>query len=225
MKKIIFILILLSNFVFASDYTSFCNCAIPKKSLSGTLMSATGVNFLSRKIAENKIASEIKKETNSKFKVKLKTEPFVNIAHGNFSSFSAYCKNYISDRIYLSDVLVESVCPYNKIYFENNEAKFSTDTPFRFTCKVTQDNMNKMAANMHSNVLIRKNDLYFKHNIAGVKISYGAKPKVANNKIYIKDIPLINLDFKDSKQRVLVENVFVKDSIIYIEGYVIVLKG
>lgn len=143
MKKIILLFILLSSFTFAKDYTQYCTPDNIQKSFGGNLMSLTGLNSLSRNIIEYQIEKALKKETDSKFKVKVNNFYGNNILGGEFKSLSASAKEYKDKNIYLSDLKIETVCPYNKVSYENDELLFDENMVLKFSAKMTKDDLNK----------------------------------------------------------------------------------
>ena len=97
MKKIIYFLILslcTLNPIFAKDYFQYCSVNNAQKTFSGNIASISGINFLSRNIIEHEISKNLKKETNSKFKVNIDNFYGVNILQGEFKSLKATSKDF-----------------------------------------------------------------------------------------------------------------------------------
>lgn len=143
MKKVIAILFLLSSFVFANSYNKYCAANSPSKTISGNIMSLSGFNSLSRNLIENVLEKEIKKETNSKFDIKIKNFYGTNILEGEFKSLQANAKKYEHKGIYLTDINVKTICPYNHIFYEDNNLYFKENMVLKFSAKLTQSDIEK----------------------------------------------------------------------------------
>ena len=122
MKKLILFLLLITNSCFAFEYGYYCSDNIPSKTASGVIMSSSGVNFAARQIAQAEIKKALKKETNSKFKVKLNSFWGTNIAQGEFNKLKAVSKNYFDDKYSVEKLTVETLCPYNKVSYKDDSA-------------------------------------------------------------------------------------------------------
>ena len=146
MKKIFLLMFFMFNFKIcanAMDYRQFCPAQENTASIGGAFMSATGVNFISRNIIEAQIASVLKKETNSKFDVKINSFLGSNIFEGSFKSFSAKAKQYSINGVCGSDLVVETICPYNKVSYINNKLKFDNDLVLKYSTNITQEDLDK----------------------------------------------------------------------------------
>ena len=143
MKKVIVILFLLSNFSFANNYEHFCPANSPSKTFSGNLASLSGFNLLSRNIAKNILQKEIKKETGSKFKIKINNFYGTNILNGEFKSLQASSKKYEYDGIYLTDINIKTMCSYNHISYKDKALYFAENMVLNFNAKLTEDDFKK----------------------------------------------------------------------------------
>lgn len=143
MKKIIIVLFLLTGFAFANNYEQFCSINSPSKTFGGSLASLSGFNMLARNTAESIIQKEIKKETNSKFKVKINNFYGTNILNGEFKSIKATAKKYEYDGIYLKDINVETLCSYNHVSFENENLYFKENMVLKFSANLDDEDLNK----------------------------------------------------------------------------------
>ncbi|MBQ8476120.1 hypothetical protein IJ531_03560 [bacterium] len=245
MKKLIIFFILLLLPSYALDYGLYCSDLAPSKSLSGALMSTTGVNFLARQIAQKEIAKALKKETGSKFDVKIGTFFAANITQGEFSKFSAISKNYSHDNFSAQKLTLETICPYNKISYKNDKLNYDTEMVLKFSAENNQDNLSKM---LNKEIKIVNNKLVFDYKISAfgikTKLSLRAGVDIKDNKIELCNIELnnktlnaskylsllnltnfkVNLD-KSTKAQVKLDDVKIKNSLVYLEGYVLVPKS
>ena len=145
MKKIIILFSLLMSFnsAFALDYTSYC--PLEKSSgIFGNIISVTGLNFLSKSILQNRIASAVKKETNSKFDIDIENIFGSSILSGAFKSLSAKSSSVGYNGIYMSDFSVNTVCPYNYVSFKGGKLSFPENMVLKYKTSVTQEDINKI---------------------------------------------------------------------------------
>ena len=178
---------LFSNFAQAKDGQYICSLKKPKKTFSGIIMSVTGMNFISKNIIENVISSIIKKETNSKVKIKLSGFFGSNILKGEFRELKANAKTFSYDEFYFSNLDVKTRCSYNHISLVDKEVKINEDLILDYSLDVTQDDLVKITNSdkykkiiekmnsdkaisaflqiKESNFEIRKNKLYLKYTV------------------------------------------------------------
>ncbi len=142
--SILFIKIGPANAKNIENYDAYCSDITAKKTFGGFMMSTTGANLASRNTIEKIIEHEIKKETNSKFDIKIENFFANNLLGGEFKSLSAKGKNFQNDGIYLSDISLKTFCPYNKITLKDDKVNFDYDFVMTFNSKITQDDLNKM---------------------------------------------------------------------------------
>ncbi len=145
MKKILLLFLLLLNIqvVVAKDYGVFCSSGYADKTFKGDLMSLSGVNFINKNIIEYQIQKAIKKNTGSNPKVNIEGFWGTSILDGEFKSFKAKSKNLFFNDVYLSDVSVESVCPYNKVNYKDNRLYFDENFVLKYSANITQDDLDK----------------------------------------------------------------------------------
>ena len=178
-KGIVLLFIILSSVTYAKDYSEFCSTSSAQKSFSGSLMSFSGLNTLSRNIIESQISRAIKKETNSKFKIKINNFYGNNILGGEFKSLKATSKKYNDGTIFLSNLKVQTICKYNHIDLVDEQIKFVEPMVLKYNAKITQDDLNeiinsapyqKMIEKMNEDetisslIKIKKTDVTIKHN-------------------------------------------------------------
>lgn len=158
MKKIILILcfLFINTAIFAQDFSQLCSPNYPKKTLSGNLMSLTGLNFLSKNIIESQIQKIIREETDSKFKIKIKNFYGVNILSGQFNSLEANCKNYSYDGLYFTNLKAQTLCPYNFIEFKDEKIKFKENLIIKYQTEITQEDLDKIISSSNFQKIIEK---------------------------------------------------------------------
>ena len=145
MKKVIVLFCLaFSLCAYAQDYNKYCSKNFPSKTIGGNLASLTGFNSLSRNLIESALQNAIKKETNSKFKVKIDGFWGVNILNGEFKSLNATSKKYAYNGIFLSDIKVSTICSYNHILYEDESLYFKENMVLNFRAKLTNEDINAM---------------------------------------------------------------------------------
>ena len=216
MKKIvlaIFSIFLLSP-VQAQNYYQFCSDDIHKKNLSGFFMSSSGLNMLSRNIIEKEIEKAIKKETGSKFKIKINNFYNTNIFNGEFKSIKATSKKYAYDGIFLSDINVKTICPYNHISFENNKLYFKQNMVLKFSTFLTQEEFKKT---------IQAQKLDKRISSALIKFSkYDMFLPIINT---LKPISLaIKID-ENNKGTLKIEKIEIIEKKFKLEGYILIKKN
>ena len=161
MKKIIILLFLVicAQQIYAKDYTQYCSPNSVNKNFSGNLASISGFNAISRNIIESQIQKAVKKETNSKFNIKINNFFGSNVLKGEFKSLKAVSKKYTHNNLYLSDVNVETVCPYNHISYEDEKLLFDENMVLKYSAKITQEDLNEMInSSEYKNILDKINN-------------------------------------------------------------------
>ena len=147
MKKILFLsiaLILSFNSSYAKDYSEFCSTNSANKTFLGNIASISGYNLISRNIIEGQIAKALKKETNSKFDVKIDSFFGTNVNNGEFKSLKANSDNIFYNGIYMSDVNIETICDYNKVDYKNKTLAFDENLALKYSASITQDDLDKL---------------------------------------------------------------------------------
>ena len=242
MKKIFLFLIILITPCYALDYSAYCSSDIPLKSASGVLMSTSGTNFLARKILQKEIASLLKKETNSKFKVYIDSFWGTNIARGEFSKFSAISKNYNDKNFSAQKVEINTICPYNKVSYKDDKLNFDTNIVLKYNAEIKENNLSEMLK-QEARIIDDKIVFDYKVSAFGIKskLRLSAGLVVKDNKIQLCDIELnnksiklskylsllnltnfsIDLD-KNTKADIKVDDVKIKNSTVYLSGHAII---
>lgn len=192
MKKTIF-LIFLSFLILnvpksnAMDYSTYCSTITPKTTFGGNVASVSGFNSISRNIIENKIQKALKKETNSKFKVKVDNFRGTNILNGEFKNLSAVSDLVQYGGIYFSDVKINSLCDYNKVSYTDKKLLFDENLVLKYSTKITQQNLDKTLSESGYKKLIEK---FNQDKVASSLF------KITNAKVLIKNDRLeLNYEF------------------------------
>jgi len=242
MKKILILSLLLTP-CFALDYNSYCSLNSASKTTSGVLMSMSGVNFLTRSIVQKEIEHALKKETGSKFKVKINSFWGTNIAQGEFGNSTALSKNFSHDKISAQKLYLETICPYNKISYKNDKLNFDSNIVLKFSAEMNEKNLSEM---LKQQVQILDDKIVFKVKVSalGIKTTFNVSAglEVVDNKIQLCNIKLngtslkaskymyifnnltnfkVDLD-KNTKAYIKIDNVKINNSIVNITGYTLI---
>lgn len=144
MKK----LLLSFFFVFVAQNVLAENCTItcPKESLQivekeSFATKITGVNFLTKKIIELIIERELKDELESKFNADLELFNVSRLKKGEFKALALTSPSFRYRALSVSNFVAETVCSYNKIIYQNKKVYYPYDLPFKFTGKITNNDL------------------------------------------------------------------------------------
>jgi len=215
MKKITILLISLLIFhAQAQAYEAFCSPKLAKKTLGGNILSLSGFNAISRNAIENVLQKEIKKETNSKFKIKINNFYGNNILNGEFKSIKATSKKYAHDGIYLSNINIETICPYNHILFENDILYFRENMVLKFSANLTKEELEKTleSGNLNKNLasILKKLSKHKKfYSFANVLLPISIPIKIDSN----------------TPAKLTIEKIDSKNKEIYFESYILINKN
>ncbi len=201
MKKIILILTIFFisiNPLFAKDFLQYCSLNNAQKTVFGNISSLFGVNFLSRNIIEHEISKNLKKETNSKFKVDIDNFYGVNVLQGDFKSLKAQSNDFNYKGFYTSNLNVETLCPYNSVVLDNNQLYFKENMVLKYSTDITQQDLDKTFNSAEYKKIIDKmnNDkilssiLKIQNSKAEIKddkliFKYEVMPTISNNLSYL----------------------------------------
>lgn len=217
MKKVILFLLLLSilsPYVFANNYELYCSNNHPLKTFNGNIASLSGFNLLTRNIAENIIQKEIKKETDSKFKIKINNFYGTNILNGEIKSIKATSKKYEHDGIYLNDINIETICSYNHILFENETLYFKENMVLSFSANSTNSNLKKTIKSGKLNKNLAK--------ILSKALKYDGFYSIINSFLPI-EFP-IKID-KDNQAKLKIENIKKSNETVSFNGFILIKKN
>ena len=245
MKKILILLFLMAP-CFALDYSNYCSPQSASKSISGVISSVSGTSTIARLVAQKEIENALKKETNSKFKVKVNSFWGANLTKGEFSRFYAVSKNYSDKKLSAQKLTVETVCPYNKVSFENNKLNFDTNMVLKFNAEMNENDVSqllKQKIQLENNKVI----LPVKISVFGVKTSFKVKAglDIIDNKIKLCNIELnekalnaskyagllnelmnfkVDLD-KNKSADIKIDSIKIKNSLVYLSGFAFISKN
>ena len=186
MKKIVVLLALLLSFspVMAVDYTSYCPAEKDTTSFLGNILSLTGINFLNRTMLQNRMASALKKETNSKFDIDIDSIFGSSVLSGAFKSLSATSKSLSYNGVYMSDFSVKTACPYNYISFKNGKLSFPENMVLNYKTSVTQEDINKILnSSLYKNAIAKMNKDGSISSLVNIKTS---SVTISNDKLNFK---------------------------------------
>ncbi|MBR1617309.1 hypothetical protein IJ670_04085 [bacterium] len=202
MKKRIIIYV----FLFLFSFRAFALNA-PNATFSGYCSSISGFNFLTRQIIEHKIETAFKKETNSKFNVKIKTFFGVNVLSGYFSSLHAHSSKIQNEKIKISYFDIKSINPVNKVDINGDSVVVSEKIPLSFLTEISTDDINYMLKNntpsniaglkiVDTTAKIENDKLKLFYSALAfnlpIRLNLSAKLKVQNNRIMLCDIGFIS---------------------------------
>ncbi len=245
-KYLIIVLLFLTIPSLGFEYSSYCSSDNASKSLIGAISSVSGASMIARLVAQNEIEKALKKETSSKFKVKVNSFWGTNLTQGEFSRFYAKSKNFSYKHFNCQKLTLETICPYNKVSYENNKLNFDTDMVLKFNAELNEDNLSELF-----NQKLRIEDdrvvIDIKISAFGIKTSLKlyAGLEVTDNKIQLCNIklnnqsvklskyaPLLNnlVNFKvdldkNTKAKVKIDNIKIKNSLIYLTGYTFIPRS
>lgn len=161
-KKLIALLttiMLTSSITFADDLTQFC--AQPyDMSMKGTkfLTAITGMNFLSRAIANSVVKSELKKSTGAKgFKVKMNSFSAKDLAAGRFRGLNISGDNLDFDGVYVTQFNANTVCDFNYVKATTKDIKFKENFIMKYNMTISDVDLRK--------TLLSKNYLTFLNSL------------------------------------------------------------
>lgn len=188
MKKMLLILSLMvfcSSQAFAMcDYSAMCQPKAYDMSSRGLQITSkiTGMTFLTEKIAQMIIKSQIKKATKENFKVEMKSYSAQDLLDGRFKSLKISGKNLQIEDAYLTSFEAKTLCNFNYIEMVNNSIKFKENMVMGFSIEISDTDLRKT---MKSSGYLEKLN---KINLSGMGMTFfklsGADVQVKNNKLY-----------------------------------------
>lgn len=160
---------LLMSFAFSQDYKIVC----PSECLNiieneKIINKITGINFLSKNIAEAVIQREINKELHSNVKADLKLFNLKRLKNGEFKELTLKSKNLKYKALSATDVKVTTICPYNKILYKNKKLYFPQDISFKFTGTITNKDIENIINSVEFQNELSRNTLSFR-GVNGIK--------------------------------------------------------
>ncbi len=147
MKKLFLIFLFL--FIQPACFASGCEVTCPSGSLNiiekeSLLNKITGVSFASKKIAEIAIQKELKDELKSPFKANLEIYNVKRLKNGEFKALTLQSEQINYRAASISDFYAQTVCPYNKIIYQDGRVYYPHDLPFKFNAAITNQDINNI---------------------------------------------------------------------------------
>ncbi|PWL80710.1 hypothetical protein DBY21_00780 [Candidatus Gastranaerophilales bacterium] len=173
-------------------------CAVPYD-LSGKparmFTKVTGANFMSEKIAERILKSEVTKNAEGKFKVGVDSFSFSDLIAGRFKGMRIHGENVVADGVYFSTMDLKTLCDFNYIVYDkkNSTAIFKEDFPLFFGVSISENDLNNtMKAAGYYEMINNLNN--FGRTLSLFNID-STKVKIKDNKFYFVfgiKIPILN---------------------------------
>lgn len=166
------------------DYAYFChnNPYDLSSKIGQTISTRIGATFLSEKMAQVMVKNALKKMTDQKFDVSVKSYSFLDLIHGRFKSIVISGKNLNFNGVYLSSLTLKTVCDFNYVQLDRNPIKFKENMIMRFFTVITDADLTKT---MNSNGYFNSLNCV---NVEGCGITFfklsGAGVEIKDNKLY-----------------------------------------
>lgn len=190
MKKILLLLCLMAFCITPAfgicDYIYFCppHAYDLSSKMGQTISRRTGATVLSEKIAQAKIKDQLKKATNQKFDVSVKTYSFIDLIHGRYKSIIISGKNLNINGVYLTSLELKTLCDFNYVKLDKTPIKFKENMIIGFSTVISDEDLGKT---MKSNGYLDKLNCV---NVHGCGITFfkldGAGVNIKNNKLNFK---------------------------------------
>ncbi len=227
MKKFLSIIFLVFLLVQAQAnaedcYSKYCPVAPYPVSSNGVqnLQKYTGINFISRHIAQSIIKSQLKKETKGKYKVNMALYGTKDLMNGKFKSLHFVGTGLNADGIYISKLEAKTLCDFNSVELNKNTLKFRENMAMSFNMEITSEDLQKTVKssgyidmlnkiNLSSfgitffklssaNVYIQNSKIYFVVNVTtplssrAIPIKLSSDVKVSDGKIVLTQVDFAN---------------------------------
>ncbi len=156
---LIVVLVMSSSIAFAGDLTTYCAQSYDM-SKGGTkfITAITGMNFLSRAIANSVVKNELKKTTGAKgFKVKMNSFSAKDLVDGRFKGLNISGKNLNFDGVYVTDFSANTVCDFNYVKATTKDIKFKENFIMKYNMTISDVDLRK--------TLLSKNYLTFLNSL------------------------------------------------------------
>jgi hypothetical protein len=219
MKKILLIFtILLINTLSVNASVNYIN-QCPKVPVQSkiTFSKATGISWLTEKIAQSIIKSSLKKETKGKFKVHIQSRSSTDLINGRFNSLEIFGKNLNLDGTHISNLSSQTLCDYNSVQINKDSILFRENMVLKYTIEIDNEaieqtiidtgyvaTLKKLFPFSDVKVQIKNNKLYFIFEIPTyitkpIKITISSKLNVNNGRIYLSSLHTSNTNYNSRK--------------------------
>lgn len=210
---------------FAEDLTTYC--AQPydlSKTPTKVLTAVTGMNFISRAVANSIIKKELKKSTEAKgFKVKMNSFSAKDLANGRFKGLDISGNDLDFDGVYVSQFSANTLCDFNYVKATRKDIKFKENFIMKYNMTISDVDLRKTL--LSKNYLTFLNSLNVKVGALNLMELKDVDVKLKsdrfyftlkmNNQIFGRNIP-VNLNLS-SKMRI--ENGQFKASDVTLENF------
>ena len=186
--------LLLFSILFISQGVMADNCIVtcPNESLQiiekeNVATKITGVNFFTKKIIELVIERELKDELESKFNADLELFTVGRLKQGEFKSLILKSQTFRYRALSVSNFIAETVCPYNKIVYQNKKVYYPFELPFKFSGKITNNDIKNTIDSYEFQRALEKSALRI-NNFTSFRV-LEPKIQIKNNKLNF-EIPI-----------------------------------
>ena len=212
MKKIILILALLV--LISPSFANNCDVVCPTQSLKiieeeSFLNKITGMNFLSKKIVEYALQKELKNELNFDINADLDIFNIKRLKKGEFKGLSFQGESLKYKAFSFSNFQAQTICPYNKIVYQDKKIYYPHNLSFKFTGQITNQDLLNIVNSYEFQKELSKASL----NILGIESFKVLTPKVELKRGYVFfEIPIKTLLSKKPMNLTLYSNIEVKNN-------------
>ena len=159
-------------------------CEVPEKLASPVargITNALGWNFWTKKAAKVAIIKVLKRNADGDYDVKIDSYSAMDLKKGKFKSVEIKGENINTHGVYVSSVVMNTICDYNYVDYWKRPVIFYTDLPLYFNAVITEEDLNKTLVDL--GYIKKLTDL----NIGGVSLFTvdNVVFKMKNNKIYL----------------------------------------
>ncbi len=178
--SLLMLLLLISPAFAQAEY----GCQVPENLASPVargITNALGFNFLTKKAAKTAMIKVLKRNAEGDYDVKIDSFSAMDLKKGKFKSLEIEGKNISTHGVYVSSVVMNTICDYNYVDYWKRPVIFYTDLPLYFKAEITEEDLNKTLVDL--GYIKKLTDL----NIAGVSLFTvdNVVFKMKNNKIYL----------------------------------------
>ncbi len=187
--------------VFPSDCETNLCPVLPEKvngPVSSTLSKITGMNWLLSSVVETQIKKELNKALAGDFKVDVTPFGGKTLIAGKFKKIKAHSDNAYIEGFYVSDVKVESVCPYNHFIYKKGQVYTNENFVMAYSASVTSSDLQKTIATPQYMKLLNSMNVSM-GNMTVFKV-FDPKTEIKNNRMVFSLKILSPLTFGEPKK-------------------------
>lgn len=173
-KKFLAFSILLGWLLATPSYASNINdfsCVLPydlSKSFSSKASKFSGANLAASKVAGSILKSQISKNADGKFNVKVDSYSVPDLKEGRFRGLEIKGKNVVAEGVYFSAIDMKTLCDFNYIVYNksNSSIVFKEDFPMSFSVTFSESDLNNtMQAKGYLKMIDKMNDFGKKYSL------------------------------------------------------------